>query len=250
MKTDPGEALTLVAPSYYRQFKCIAQRCRHSCCRGWEIDIDPVSLERFKALGVSGISEGPDTPHFVLTEGGDCPHLRSDGLCELIIRHGEGVLCDICRDHPRFRSFWTGRVEIGLGLSCEEAARMILGQVEPMRLERIGLCDPDGVELESCVPCDAPGYGDLPEDERWLMGLRERMLGEAALYGDPMLARLAEYLIYRQLPDALYDGRLEERIEFINRGIEEIAAAWERCAGFEERCEAARSWSERNEYRV
>ena len=27
-------------PDYYPLFHCIADRCRHNCCIGWEIDID------------------------------------------------------------------------------------------------------------------------------------------------------------------------------------------------------------------
>ena len=27
-------------PSYYKNFRCIADKCPDNCCRGWEIDID------------------------------------------------------------------------------------------------------------------------------------------------------------------------------------------------------------------
>ena len=27
-----------VYPDYYPKFHCLAQRCRHSCCIGWEIE--------------------------------------------------------------------------------------------------------------------------------------------------------------------------------------------------------------------
>ena len=30
--------MTVTVPSYYKDFKCIADKCRHSCCIGWEID--------------------------------------------------------------------------------------------------------------------------------------------------------------------------------------------------------------------
>ena len=33
---------------FMRDFRCIADQCRHSCCIGWEIDIDPDSLKRFQ----------------------------------------------------------------------------------------------------------------------------------------------------------------------------------------------------------
>ena len=42
--------MKLIAPDYYKDFKCIAGNCRHSCCIGWEIDIDPDSLRRFQSV--------------------------------------------------------------------------------------------------------------------------------------------------------------------------------------------------------
>ncbi len=34
----------------YREFTCKAYKCKHSCCRGWEIDIDEDTLEYYKGL--------------------------------------------------------------------------------------------------------------------------------------------------------------------------------------------------------
>ena len=39
-----------VVPHYYKNFKCIADKCRHSCCVGWEIDIDDDTLEKYRNL--------------------------------------------------------------------------------------------------------------------------------------------------------------------------------------------------------
>ena len=36
-------------PNYYDKFKCIADRCKHSCCIGWEIDIDDDTMELLEA---------------------------------------------------------------------------------------------------------------------------------------------------------------------------------------------------------
>ena len=43
-------------------------------------------------------------------------------------------LCQICRDHPRFRNFYSDRIEIGLGLCCEEVARITIKQNSPTQL--------------------------------------------------------------------------------------------------------------------
>ena len=42
--------MKLFAPKYYEDFSCIADKCRHSCCIGWEIDIDPETLAKYSAL--------------------------------------------------------------------------------------------------------------------------------------------------------------------------------------------------------
>ncbi|MBE6587398.1 MAG: hypothetical protein E7647_03170 [Ruminococcaceae bacterium] len=136
--------MELFAPKYYKDFKCIADRCRHSCCIGWEIDIDKASLEKYeKADGVYGDSirqsiERGETPHFRLAEDERCPHLDGRGLCRIICNLGEEYLCDICREHPRFYNFSGGRGEAGIGLSCEEAARIILSSDDYGEIEKIG----------------------------------------------------------------------------------------------------------------
>ena len=124
--------MKLFAPKYYKNFKCIAEECRHSCCVRWEIDIDSDTLEKY-----SSFSEGygikikesidfADTPHFRLCENEKCPHLDGKGLCRIISECGEDYLCDICREHPRFYNDTVRGKEVGIGLSCEEAARIAL----------------------------------------------------------------------------------------------------------------------------
>ena len=123
--------MKVIAPAYYNDFACIASACRHSCCIGWEVDIDDESAERYAemrhpyASAIRDSIEG-EPPHFVLSEGERCPHLDASGLCRIITECGEESLCQICTDHPRYRNYYDGVVEIGLGLSCEEAARLVL----------------------------------------------------------------------------------------------------------------------------
>lgn len=129
--------MKLIAPYFYPQFKCIADRCRHTCCVGWEIDIDASALERYARVdGPLGeklqenIISG-ECPHFRLTSDERCPFLTKDNLCELILTLGEDSLCQICTDHPRFRNSFADHTEIGLGLCCESAAQLILKCQEP-----------------------------------------------------------------------------------------------------------------------
>ncbi len=132
-----------VYPSYYPSFACIKGACRHSCCIGWEIDVDGDALARYDAetgdVGerLRAAIERDGTPHFILTKDERCPFLNREGLCDLILARGEGALCDICREHPRFHNELPGRLESGLGLSCEAAAELILGTEE--RVTLVGL---------------------------------------------------------------------------------------------------------------
>ena len=121
-----------ITPAYYRDFKCIASDCRHSCCIGWKVDIDADSLAAYKSMIApygEKIRESIDfdgDPHFKLRKGDRCPHLSASGLCNIITECGESSLCQICSDHPRYRNLYEGVTEIGLGLSCEEATRLVL----------------------------------------------------------------------------------------------------------------------------
>ena len=174
--------MKLIAPDYYASFRCIAGRCRHSCCIGWEIDIDEDSLARYKALpGPLGerlrghIDTGEDGAHFRLGAAERCPFLNASGLCDLICEAGEEILCQICADHPRFRSFFSDRTEIGLGLCCEEAARLILTREEPMSLLTL---EDDGADDE------------LWEEDEAVLSLRDELIALAQDRRLPMLTRV------------------------------------------------------------
>lgn len=142
-----------IVPDYYSQFRCIAGNCKHSCCIGWEIDIDEDTLEAYKAVdGEMGerlrasIDFDCDCPHFITGADGRCPFLNHDNLCDLILALGEESLCGICDMHPRFRNDFSDRTELGLGLCCEEAARLILTRTPPMQLITI---EEDGIDEEA-----------------------------------------------------------------------------------------------------
>lgn len=224
--------MKIIIPDYYKDFKCIADKCKHSCCKGWEIEIDENSCARFsRHEDIWKYVETGDSPHFRLSDDEVCPFLLENGLCNMILKYGEDFLCQTCTDHPRFRNYWSDRIEMGLGLVCEEAARIILTRTSPMRLVSF----PDKNEVPSnltpedntgadTVPTDTPAADtvstptntsqDLTEEELWLLNLRDSMISQITDNGP--IARLKEYLIYRHIPDALYDDRLEERIAFIN----------------------------------
>lgn len=142
-----------VYPDYYNEFKCINKKCKHNCCIGWEIDIDEDTFDFYKSIkGEFGERlrqniDISDTPHFVLGEKERCPFLNKENLCDIIITLGADNICDICKEHPRFHNELPTRTESGLGLCCEEAARIILGKKEKVKLIFSG----DEVEKEEII---------------------------------------------------------------------------------------------------
>ncbi len=163
MMPQPPKKKATYAPHYYRSFQCVADKCRHSCCIDWEICIDEATYEKYKQLGsICGtVQESEDGPCFALREDGRCPHLNECGLCEIILTHGEDYLSEICRNHPRFYNRIGGaRLEVGLGIVCEEACRLILETEEPFSLSEIEELE------ESCEADEDNRFDILPERER------------------------------------------------------------------------------------
>lgn len=174
--------MKLIAPAYYPRFRCLAGACRHTCCRGWEIDVDDAALTRYEQVGGPlgdklrrAIDRAGDAPHFRLDQRENCPFLTKDGLCELILRLGEDSLCQVCADHPRYRGFLTDRTEIGLGLCCEAAARLIL--TWPENVDLITLEDDGGDEAPTA-------------EEQAFLQLRARLMAVAQDRSRPIAARV------------------------------------------------------------
>ena len=174
-------------PEYYLEFKCIADKCRDSCCVGWEIDVDDATRQKYEALeGALGREIREKTSHgcFPLEKNGRCAFLDGKGLCRIISALGDGYLCDICREHPRYYGVGHGVVEGGLGLGCEEAARIILS------LNKV----PKTVEIERDVHYfDEDEYAELSEY------FRDKLTG--CVFDKPIDELVKSFVYYGTLAD-------------------------------------------------
>lgn len=179
--------MTQTTLNFFQNFHCIAGDCKHSCCIGWEIDIDEDTLDYYRQIGgdfgrrLSANIATDGTPHFKLTKDERCPFLNQQNLCDIILNLGEESLCQICTDHPRFRSFFSDRMETGLGLCCEAAAKQVLGFKE--KAEEVVLEEEDGGE-------------PLSEWEQTILSARQKLIAVAqdrSLSVSARLQRIAEY---------------------------------------------------------
>lgn len=177
------------APAYYPRFACLADRCHHSCCIGWEIDVDRESLQLYDELCggygeviATSIEGREECPHFRLGAGERCPHLDERGLCRIILSLGEDYLCDICREHPRFYHVTPHGREVGLGMACEEACRLILTSDDGAQFVPVG---EDGEDMPAWDGYDATAdraqvYAMLADDT---LSYDEQRQEIAARYG-------------------------------------------------------------------
>lgn len=208
----------LIKPAFFDEFTCKASACRQTCCAGWEIYVDDDTAARYETLLDSGekrLLERTADGILLCREGGRCKFLRGDGLCELIISHGEEILCDICREHPRFYSYSeNGSVcEAGVGLCCEEAVGLWLS-ADPEFIREDDGYEPDSDELLTLdrqtrlISELLSGKAAIPElDYKRLRGIYGRMETlepldfpedfSADLRADERTRRLMAYYVYR-----------------------------------------------------
>lgn len=191
--------MQIVKPNYYDAFRCLAGGCPDSCCHSWAVAIDEEYAAFYRSLpGELGdllrdkLREDEGETILSLNADGRCPMWRDDGLCRLQYQLGETALCDVCRNFPRLRHDYGTFAELGLELSCPEAARLILES-----------------EHRQIVRTEAPG-GEEPDYEPEVMDIllrsREEVfrLLEDTRFTPPQI--LAILLLYGYRVQAWLDG--------------------------------------------
>ncbi|MBQ8303078.1 MAG: flagellin lysine-N-methylase [Clostridia bacterium] len=270
----------------YKDFKCIADKCRHSCCVGWDISVDGDTLEKYNDLNRDDILCHINDGEITLGADGRCPFLCTDGLCRLISKLGDSYTSVICREHPRFYHRVGDLIEGGIGASCEEAARIILSsdsyaeffasdrQGEPADetdFDTIPYRDEiysvlkSGLSFREKLSRISKSYGvsvDIHRDEEWKEifseleyldeGDRESFsVGEIDERAEmhPYFERFFAYLVFRHLTVAESYENMRARLGFcllLTSVLENLSA--KRSVDFSEICNLVRIISEEIEY--
>ena len=124
--------MKIVKPSYFDTFRCIAGACTDSCCKEWDVQVDDQAADFYLQLpGELGdrlrqVLKEEDGEMVMTIVDGRCPMWREDGLCRIQAALGHEALCKTCREFPRLTHDFGNFQELGLELSCPEAARFIL----------------------------------------------------------------------------------------------------------------------------
>ncbi len=205
-----------IRPSFYDDFKCIAEKCTDSCCVGWEIAIDKYTLSTYDKMNTvfgEKIRKNITTDEsgcaiFKLDENERCPFLNKNNLCDIITNCGEDSICYICQEHPRFYNEFAEATEYGLGLCCEEVCRWLLENDEPLSF----VVEEDGLEDDF--------YANGPDEPKLYKAVSElrdefyKILASDLSYNDKVKAIISlteKYLNEKITPDS--DGVILARYE-------------------------------------
>lgn len=188
--------MRITKPDYYDRFHCLAGGCPDSCCKEWEVQVDADAAALYRKLPGA---LGDDLRRVLRQEGGEfymtiadgrCPMWRPDGLCRIQAELGETALCKTCREFPRLTHDYGDFVELGLELSCPEAARLILN------------------EPAAFVTGEVPGDGKAEYDTDAMDSLKasRKQALELLESGRPMGQTLALLLLYGCQAQGELDG--------------------------------------------
>jgi len=217
-------------PDYYDRFRCLAGACPHSCCEKWEVVVDGDTARRYLSvpgeLGEKLRAElrcDADGDFCFALNGGRCPFLDEENLCEIHRALGQEATSVTCREHPRFTEDYGAFRELTLSASCPAANDLLLGSTEPLRFLTRKTDEPD------------------EEADEWLaylLPLRERMLTLLADRTQPLEGRLASLLTYAAAAqEVLDDERMEELahlpVPAAEGGVVLPDAAWDALAALE-----------------
>ena len=237
-----------IYPDFYKDFKCIANRCEDSCCKDWDIDIDS-ETERFyqTVQGALGdkirrkLCTDEYNERVFKVENGRCPFWNSDMLCDIFIGIGEEHLSDTCGNFPRVAIEYGDFCEHILSFACPEAARLMLRAEDPY-------ADFGAQEMNG------------EEDEEYLSFLLKARSRSAQMLVDqtvPFAYRLADCLEFNAQVQSLLDGKEPAPLSFndaaqsgcgfifeLHKGFEIMSAEWKAALEHTMACEGSLAVSE------
>lgn len=196
--------MLLRVPDYFEQFHCLAGACPHTCCAKWEVVIDEeTTLRYFDVPGPLGdklrtvLQYDADGDACFPLDGGRCPFLDGEGLCEIHRTLGQDATSITCREHPRFVEDYGPFREVTLSASCPAANALLLGSEEPLTFREVRTAEPE------------------EEGDAWLaylLPLRARMLDLLADRSRPLRRRLGDFLSLAEEAQALLEEEREAQL--------------------------------------
>lgn len=118
--------MTYLKTEFFDKFKCIADRCSHTCCGGWTIIVDNDTALNYVYYGVDiVVQEEKNRCILPLDETGKCKLLDEKGLCQLVKCYGDEMLSYTCKVFPRSAAILGDVKELYLSNGCPAVLEFI-----------------------------------------------------------------------------------------------------------------------------
>lgn len=200
-----------------KRFRCIGETCEDSCCKGWRVDIDKETYQKYRKIKGSNLanlleknvtrnrSNGSNTRYakIKLDAEQSCPLLDEKGLCQIHTEYGEEYLSEVCKTYPRMINRVNGVWEQSLTVSCPQAARLVLLNKEKMSFDQT-VESVDGVNMLK---------KDINADDMKLSGTINRYFWELRVFSISLIQN-RDYKIWERLVIlGLFYNKLQELID-------------------------------------
>lgn len=106
----------MIKTCVYDSFRCIADKCPMTCCKGWSIRVEQENYNNWKSKEETAYlceqvsferKDGENVYHMKVDSCKTCLMLDEQGLCEIVKRHGDEALSKTCAEFPRKHNFIT-----------------------------------------------------------------------------------------------------------------------------------------------
>lgn len=120
----------MLASAFLARFQCLGDACEDTCCRGWTMQLDPPTKEKYAR-------EAPELLSATVEDGSGGYCMRRDpstdgcvklesGLCGIQSAHGAEFLGDACYFYPRVTRRLGELTVMTAASSCPEVTRLAL----------------------------------------------------------------------------------------------------------------------------
>ncbi len=237
-----NKEINMLKISGYNDFKCTANKCKFTCCEGWDINIDKDTYERWEKdekdstyllNGVKTKECNGKEEYFIKKETFEkCPFLDGEGLCNIVKSHGEGYLSKTCHSFPRMNNNFGHKRELSLSCACPEVVEILDKIHEKIGMESESSNDEEEDLLELKIReslIDIVSEEEFSLDERLLIGFdmllniledesytsEESLLEELEKYSDNEYRKEVAY-VYNEIELNRVDSLLEINSLFLD----------------------------------
>lgn len=237
-----NKEINMLKISGYNDFKCTANKCKFTCCEGWDINIDKDTYERWEKdekdstyllNGVKTKECNGKEEYFIKKETFEkCSFLDGEGLCNIVKSHGEGYLSKTCHSFPRMNNNFGHKRELSLSCACPEVVEILDKIHEKIGMEPESSNDEEEDLLELKIReslIDIVSEEEFSLDERLLIGFdmllniledesytsEEILLEELEKYSDNKYRKEVAY-VYNEIELNRVDSLLEINSLFLD----------------------------------